>query len=484
VKRAIKSHLGDFAAIVVLLVLSLVVAGYIVTKERLRLPFLSSSEYTLNADFTTGKAVTPGQGQTVNISGVQVGEISGVTLKNGMAVVKLSIDQKYRHLIHQNATALLRPRTGLEDMFLELDPGSSPAPVAKSGFTIPLSNTMPTIEADEVLSSLDADTREYLDLLVNGAGQGLKNNGGDQLAQIFERFEPTHRDLARLNGAVATRGRDLQQLINSLARLNTAVAQKQTQLISLIDASEKVFHAFAVENGNVSRAIKDLPGTLQQTTSTLQKVTTFARALGPAATNLLPAASALPTANAAITALARPSAPIVQNQIRPFVVAARPVVRSLRPAALDLAAATPDLSGTFSVLNHLFNMLGYYPTTSGTHGYLWWLAWLDHNVRTLFSVQDANGPFRPIFLQFSCQQLGYITQGPAAIVNVALQLANAEKGCQALGLGGPSTTGGLPLPNLPLPLPPPLAKDRKGHAGTSTARARRRSATQTKKAAG
>ena len=46
-------------------------------------------------------------------------------------------------------------------------------------------------------------------------------------------------------------------------------------------------------------------------------------------------------------------------------------------------------------------MLGYNPGNV-EHGYLWWLAWLDHNARTLFSVQDANGVFRPLFLQASC----------------------------------------------------------------------------------
>ena len=48
-------------------------------------------------------------------------------------------------------------------------------------------------------------------------------------------------------------------------------------------------------------------------------------------------------------------------------------------------------------------MLGYYPG-GGQHGYLWWLAWLGHNTRTLFSIQDANGPYRPLFIQFSCSR--------------------------------------------------------------------------------
>ena len=193
---------------------------------------------------------------------MQVGLIGKVTLKNGEGVVQMTIDKKYQGVIKTNWTALIRPRTGLADMFIELSPGQGSAPAAKPGYTIPISNPMPTVNLDEVLSSLDADSREYLNLLVNGAGQGLKNHGGDQLAQVMERFEPTHRDLARLNGAVAQRGIALRHLVNSLQRLNTALAAKQAQIVSLVDASAKVFHAFAIENQNVSRAVQDLPGTL------------------------------------------------------------------------------------------------------------------------------------------------------------------------------------------------------------------------------
>jgi phospholipid/cholesterol/gamma-HCH transport system substrate-binding protein len=401
VKRAIKTHATDFVALMVLLILSVVVAGYILNHERLRFPFIQSTPFTLNAEFSTAQAVTPGQGQSIRISGVQIGQIGNVTLKNGMAEVQMNIDEKYKHVIHQNWTALLRPKTGLKDMFIELSPGQGSSPVAKAGYTIPVSSTLPDVNVDEILASLDGDTRSYLNLLVNGAGQGLKGRGGSELAQVLQRFEPTHRDLARLNKAVAVRGTDLRQLVNSLQRLNTALAGRKTQIVSLVDSSSKVFRAFASEENNISRALVDLPGTLNQTSETLGKVETFAKLLGPTASNLLPAALALKPANQAVAALAKPSTPIIRDQIRPFVVAARPLVRNLKPASINLAKATPNLSNTFAVLNHLVNMLGYNPGSS-EHGYLWWLAWLDHNARTLFSIQDGNGVFRPLFLQASC----------------------------------------------------------------------------------
>ena len=441
-KRAIKNHLGDFIAILALVVGAIVVSAYILTHERLRFPLIQSQPIKMNAEFQTAQAFTPGQGQTVRVSGVQVGEVGQVQIKNGVAIVEMDIDDKYKHLFHTDATMLARPRTGLQDMFIEVTPGTKNAPIAKDGYTFPVSQSQPEVNPDEFLSALSSDTRAYLDLLVNGAGQGLKNNGGNQLAGVLQRFEPTHRDLARLNGAVSQRGAALRHLVNSLQRLNTALADKQAQIVSLVDASQKVFHAFAIQNQNVSRAVQDLPATLEQTTQTLRKVTTFAGLL--AQTNqLVPAVKAIKPANEALIKLAGPGATtcahpagapedqisscgIVRDQIRPFVKAATPVIRSLRAPAQNLAAATPNLSNTFKVLNHFVNMVGYNTEPSGQHSYLWWIAWLNHEVRTLFSVQDANGVFRPIFLESSCStysELLSFNQAAAAVLAPAIAKA-------------------------------------------------------------
>ena len=177
------------------------------------------------------------------------------------------------------------------------------------------------------------------------------------------------------------RGRDLAQLVDSLRRLNVALGTKQAQIVSLVGASSRVFHAFAIEGGSISSAISQLPATLSQTTATLQKVTTFAKILGPTSSALLPAARAIPSANAALTALAVPSAPIVKNQIRPFVVAARPTVRQLRPASINLAKATPSLTKAFVVLRHLVNDLGYPAATTSTATCGGWPGWITTPAR-------------------------------------------------------------------------------------------------------
>ncbi|MFL5846280.1 MAG: MlaD family protein [Solirubrobacteraceae bacterium] len=411
---AIRKHFKDFAAIVVLLVVALSVSVYILHNQRLRFPFVEAEPFHLKAEFSTAQAVTPGQGQTVRVSGVRVGDIAKVELKDGVAVITMDIDQEYKDLVHTDATALLRPKTGLKDMFVALNPGSAGAPVAKENWAIPVQNTLPDINPDEVYQFLDGDSRDYLKLLVNGAGEGL-NGRGEDLQEVFRRFEPTHRDLARVTTAVAARHRNLRRLITSLDTLNTELAGKSEQLSDLVGTSAKVFRAFASEESNISRAVSDLPGALHQTTETLDKVTGYADVLGTASEALRPAVRSLDKANAAVIPFAREAAPIVRDQIRPFTRDAQPVVRTLRPAARNLAKATPDLTGSFTVLNHLFNMLGFNPngsegptTASRDEGFLFWIAWLNHDGGALFSSSDANGTFRPVTFSAPCQILKQI----------------------------------------------------------------------------
>jgi phospholipid/cholesterol/gamma-HCH transport system substrate-binding protein len=441
VKRAIRKYARDFIAIVVLGVIAAGVAGYILSNQRLRFPIIQKSPTKLNFEFTTAQAVTPGQGQTVRVSGVKIGDISKVTLKDGIAIVETTIDPEYKNIAHTDATALLRPKTGLKDMFIELDPGSRDMPVAKDGFTVPIQNTLPDVNPDEVFSALDADTRDYLKLLIGGAGQGLKGRGHD-LQEVFRRFEPTHRDLALINKYTQRRHANLRRVIHSLNQLNKALADKGDELAELVDSSSAVFRAFASEQKNISRAVADLPGALRQTTSTLSKVDTFANVLAPTVEKLRPAVRNLDKANKAITPFASEAAPLLKADIRPFVRDARPVVRQLRPAAKDLSAATPDLTRSFVVLNHLFNMLGYNQNgregpdvTARDEGYLFWLAWLNHDGASLFSSSDAHGTFRPVTVASTCQTLKQIVAEQGEGADVLLGVVGALTDPSLCGTG-------------------------------------------------
>jgi phospholipid/cholesterol/gamma-HCH transport system substrate-binding protein len=434
VRRAIAKHARHFGAVIGLALIAAVVAGYILSHQRMRFPW-EGRPFELQAAFSTAQAVTPGQGQTVRVSGVRVGDISGVKLKDGRAVVTMSLDPQYKDLVHTDATALLRPKTGLKDMFIELDPGTTRAPLARRGWTLPVGNTLPDVNPDEILASLDADTRDYLTLLVDGAGQGLKGRG-DDLREVFRRFEPTHRDLARVNGLVAQRHRNLSRLVHSLGDLNDELADKSDDLAALVSSSSAVFRSFASEQANVTRAVGDLPAALRQTTDTLDRVERFAAVLRPAAVHLQPAVKALDRANHAVTPFATEATPIVRDEVRPFVRDARPVVRSAKRPASELAASTPDLRRSFKVLNDFLNEVAYNPNgregpgvDGREEGYLFWAAWLQHNGAAIFSTSDANGPFRPVTLGGTCGVLRSLAGETPPLNQVLLPALTDPKIC-------------------------------------------------------
>ena len=423
---AIRKNLANFVAIVGLVVIAAVVSVYILEQQRLRFPFFEEKPFVVKAEFSTAQAVIAGQGQTVRVAGVRIGDIGGVELENGRAIVKMDIDRKYADMIRTDARALLRPKTGLKDMFIDLDPGSGDAPEVEEGHTIPIVATQPDVNPDEILSVLDDDTRDYLKLLVNGAGRGLEGRGRD-LRDLFARFEPTHRDLARVNSQVALRRQNLRRLIHNLNVLNAELAANDDELSTLVTSSADVLRAFASEERNISAAVQELPGALEQTTDTLQRVDRYAQVLGPAASSLRPAARALDDANEAVIPFAREVTPLLREDIRPFVREARPLVRDLRPAARRLARATPHLTTAFSKLNRFFNMAAFNPNgrepkenDARQEGYLFWAAWLQHLGANVFSSADAHGSFRPTTLGSTCQTVQQIIDSEPELEFIAM----------------------------------------------------------------
>src|SRR5688572_16862297 len=166
---AIRKHLRDFLALSGLAAVALAVTYVLVQEQRLRIPILEEKPFELKAEFETAQAVVPGQGQTLRVAGVRVGDVSKGELEDGRAIVTFDVDRKYLP-IYKDATLLLRPRTGLKDMFFALDPGTRTAGEYEEGDIVPMTNTAPDVNLDEVLAGLDGDSRDYLRTLIVGAG--------------------------------------------------------------------------------------------------------------------------------------------------------------------------------------------------------------------------------------------------------------------------------------------------------------------------
>ena len=447
-KSAIRKHLRDFVAIIGLFVIAIAVATYVLGHQRLYLPawvpFAGTDFYTVNAEFSTAQAVVPGQGQTVNIAGVPIGEIGGVKLENGVAVVQMKIKKSERNQpIYKNATLLLRPKTGLKDMYIEMDPGTKSAGAVADGGTLPVSNTLPDVNLDEILSNLDADTRAYLQILISAGGEAFGTKGySADLRQTFKRFDPTARDTARFTSLLSRRRANLRRVIHNFQLLTTALAGRDHQLAQLVDASNANFQAIASEDQKLQETLQLLPGTLDTANTTLGKADKLAQVLGPTFQALRPGARALGPSLAATRPFLKQTTPIIKNQLRPFSVKAQPTVHQLRIAAQHLNPVAPRLTRTAQFLNVLLNELAYNPP-GPEEGFLYWASWVNHAGASIFSTQDAHGAVRRGLFITDCTSLGVLQaiQGLNPQLKVLIDLLNAPTQ-QQVCTGSP-TAGGL-----------------------------------------
>jgi phospholipid/cholesterol/gamma-HCH transport system substrate-binding protein len=458
VREQIERYRTAFIAVVVMIVIAATTGGYILAHENLKLPswvpVLGRSYYTLKAEIQTAQAITPGQGQAVTIAGAKVGEIARVDLQNGIATMTMKVTPKYARF-YRDATLLLRPKTGLQDMTVEVNPGTPAAGRLPSGATLPLSQTAPNINFDEFLAGLDAETRAYLQELLAGAGEGFKENG-KAFSATLKRFDPLAREVQRLAEQLEIRHANIARSIHNFRLLMEALGGKDKQLAQLVDASNAVFAVFAKEDQNVQSTLHLLPGALAKTRSGLGKLAVATDVLGPTLRELHPFAASLGPANEATRRLSLKTTPIFRDQIRPFARQILPTISALRPDTQALAEAFPKLATSFAVLNEFFNELAANPSSSQP-GFMFYLDWGNHNLNSIVSNADSHGPLGRTLVYFNCE-VAPLLKGVAEVnptVNLLVGLLNppTAQTCSSLHLltkGGstahapaPSPAGGL-----------------------------------------
>ena len=425
--RQLRGQLRNLIVIVCMLGLGLVTAYVIVQNQRLRIPILEERPFELKAEFQTAQAVVPGQGQTIRVAGVRIGDVEKVELVDGAGMVTFAIDREYLP-VYRDATILMRPTTGLKDMFFQLDPGSKGAGEYEEGEIVPMANTAPDVNFHDILSALDGETRAYLRLLLVGAGKGLDDRDRE-LGKLLGRLGPINRNMAELNRAVAERRDELARFMHNLNLLTTRVGRAEAELTRLVSSASQYLGEIADEDVDVSRLVRGLPGTLREGRQALISMRRMASVMGPAFSELRPFARNLENLNESNIRFAEAVTPPIRDEIRPFVREARERVPDIRTGATRFAATSPRLNVIFSKLNRLVNMAAYNPrgaepagTPGRDEGYLFWVSWLANNTSQLFSSGDGNGFYRRVYLTMGCEQANAFVENPAPAIEQLTQL--------------------------------------------------------------
>ena len=420
--RAIKTHLKDFLAIAGLAVIAIAVLLFILSNQKAALPswipWLGQDFYSINVEMETAQAVTPGQGQLAVISGINVGKVGASSLKDGIARVRLDIEPEYRELIHGDAEFLLRPRTGLSDMVVEIDPGTT-GPPPPEGHTFPVAQSMSNVQMDQILASLDRDTQDYLVLLLNGAGEGLHNRG-PELSQALRRFGPFATYTARINGELEKRRKFIARGIHAFSEVASELGDNNEVVADFISNSRRNLENYAAQEASLREALREFPSTLEAGRVNLAKSDQLSQLTRPTLLGLIPGARNLKGSLESVQRLATDTTPLVRNSIRPFTREVQPVFRELGRTSRAGERATPQLRGAFTHLNTLLNTLAYNPP-GDSEGFLFYAPWANHNFNASVSFQDGLGLVRRSVNMLACNTA--IGAGGVFDQNVQLETA-------------------------------------------------------------
>jgi phospholipid/cholesterol/gamma-HCH transport system substrate-binding protein len=414
----------DTIAIAVLALAGIVMTLWIFTQQNASLPawvpFAGEEFEHVTADFSDAQAVTPGQGQAVVIAGIQVGKIDSVDLEGGHAVVGMEIEPKYMQLIHPDATLLLRPKTNLNDMTVEISPGGGRKTV-EDGYRFPLSQTEPSIQFEAFLSQFDTDTQRYLQLLVAGGARGIGGRGR-QLSGAFRRLQPFSHYIAKLNRAVARRRVALARVIHDFGLLTTELGRHDTELERFVTSSKDALGNFANQQQAIQESLREFPSTLTALRSALGASNRFSEAARPALLGLIPQAQASVPACKANEQLFKQTTAPIRDQIRPFTRQVRPVLTHLSEGAPGLYTSVSEFGTSLGALNSFLNELAYKPKGK-RQSFLFYLPWVNHDINASFNLADGGGPIARGVASLSCNgsYLAYSLTQPRKLPDGSLQ---------------------------------------------------------------
>jgi len=408
--RQVRGRNKDTIAIVVLAIAGIAMMLGIFTQQKASLPAwlpVVGEEFDhISAEFSTAQAVTPGQGQAVDIAGIQIGKVTSVDLENGHAVVGMDIEPEYMKLIHPDASFLLRPKTNLNDMIVEIEPGTEKGHV-EDGAHFTLAQTEPNTNLDAFLATLDADTRQYIQLLVAGGAQGIGGRG-KQLSNALRRFQPFVHYTAKLNKAVAARHVELSRVIHNFNLLTTELARNDAAVERFVTSSRAALGNFANQQASIQEAFEEFPASLQAAKAGLASSNRFSQVAYPTLIKLIPQAQALAPALRSTERLFSQTTAPIRDQIRPFSREIRPILTHGAEAAKPFEKTVRNFGNSLGGFNSFLNELSYKPKGS-KQSYLFYLPWLNHNFNAAFNLEDAGGPILRGLLLISCTgaDLGY-----------------------------------------------------------------------------
>ncbi len=276
----------------------------------------------------------------MRIAGVEVGRVTKVerVKKGGESVMVTMRIGKAGRPIHDDARAKIRPRIFLEgNFFVDIEPGTPGAAEIADDQTIPINQTSVPVQLDQILTSLQSDTREDLKTLLDEYGNALDKGGAEAFNRSIPYWKSAYRDTAIVNEASLGKAEhDLSGYIKNAGATAAALDRNSGQLKSLITDFNTTAGAFAREDDNLRTAIAELPRTLRAAQPALGELNESFPPLRAFASDLRPGVQSSEAALDASIPLVRELRGLVsEDELRGLAADLRPTVPALARLARE-----------------------------------------------------------------------------------------------------------------------------------------------------
>jgi phospholipid/cholesterol/gamma-HCH transport system substrate-binding protein len=345
--RGFRAGMSPVRAGVIALVIILVGTFFAFTKD---IPFTHT--YKIQAVFKNSNLIGPRS--PVRVAGIDVGKVVevGQYKDTNMSVVTMEITDNGRP-VGEDATAKVRQRLFLEgNFFVDLQPGTPGAEELPDGGMIPVTQTSAPVQLDQVLTTLQSDTRRSLQDTLIGFGEALDSEptaaddadqdpdvqgltGAQALNKAFETAIPALKGSAI--GAESLQGteqHDLSKMVKGIAGISRGLARNESQLSELLTDFNTSMAAFASRAPQLEETVRLLGPTAGNLRRGLASINAALPPTQAFSTDILPGVRETPA-----TALA---AEPWLDQALPFFSAQElgALLKDISPATRDLARST------------------------------------------------------------------------------------------------------------------------------------------------
>jgi phospholipid/cholesterol/gamma-HCH transport system substrate-binding protein len=272
--RAFRSGMSPVRAGVIALVVILIGTFFAFSKD---IPFTHT--YKIQAVFKNSNLVVPRV--PVRIAGIDVGKVVEVERykDTDMSVITMEITDAGRP-VGVDSTMKIRQRLFLEgNFFIDLKPGTPGAEELPDGGMIPVTQTSVPVQLDQLLTTLQSDTRRGLQDTVIGFGEAIDSEpsaaddadqdpdvqgltGAQALNKAFETAVPALKGSSiAAESLQGTEPRDLSQLVKGIAGTSRGLARDESALIELFPVFNTAMAAFASRAPQLEETVRLLAPT-------------------------------------------------------------------------------------------------------------------------------------------------------------------------------------------------------------------------------